>query len=350
MKLTILSYARTWDGSDDYALIKSFKRLGHSIFTLDDEKYVLPKWNNKLLKIIRRLLRPLLVNNLNMEFIGLVDKIKPDFVFVFKGTFITKETIKYIKNKNIPIILYFPDISFFAHGPYLKESIDKYDYIFTSKSFAVTDLINKFPYLNGKISFEPLYYDPSLHLNTCEPISHPKYECDVSFIANWSYKKESYLKYLIDRMPTDIVIKIWGDGWKKGVSEKMDKCIQYSGIYGDEYIKALNSSKINLCILQENQKGGVNGDLITARTFQIPPTKSFFLHEYSNELRNYFSQDEVPSFTSRDDLYEKVIYFLDNDQLRLDAIEKAYSRVIRSGYSSDDKANKIINIFHEIKK
>jgi spore maturation protein CgeB len=142
---------------------------------------------------------------------------------------------------------------------------------------------------------------------------------------------------------------VWGDQWEPA-RPTLGSRIEGRGVFGLEYAKAMVASKIDLGILSEARTGASSGDRITARTFQIPATGAFMLHERTKELLEYFREGvECGCFETADELVEKITYYLEHPEERRAVAVAGYRRSIESGYSVDSRASKILDKLAEIR-
>jgi hypothetical protein len=174
-----------------------------------------------------------------------------------------------------------------------------------------------------------------------------EYGCDVSFVGCWSPKKEALLSALIRQNPT-LSVKVWGPGWGRA-GASVQQCWQRRGAYGDELAVIYGASKINLGLLSEAGGGTQSGDLVTARTWQIPAAGGFLLHESTAELGRYFEPGrEVGVFESASDLPAKVAHYLHAEPERTQLLNAALRRCRELGYTYDTAARAILE-FHQAK-
>ena len=327
-------------GTCDDSLKFSFAKIGMITQNICDEEFVFPKWSSTGLRYVRRILRPLLVREMSTTFLEQVKLYRPQNVFIFKGHSLHPDSVREARKYCKSICLYFPDISPYAHGPFLAETMKHVDLILSSKTFLVDGF--KGVYHGVKMEFMPLWYDERFHY----PMKLKKEESetlanDILFIGNHSQGKESTLNRICNEFP-DLTIRIWGHGWKKTGNKNFDKALQFKPLFGPNYAKAITNSKITLGLLQENQKMGFSDDLITSRTFQIPACGGFMIHKESKDLRLYFNHSEVPGFADDKDLLEKINYFLNNEKEVINSRMAAYNRVCIGGHSSADRARKVL--------
>ncbi len=339
--LRILCIGETWLGSDARAAFMAFRRLGHSVQILDEHHFVPIQWRRKALKVVRRLGKAVFVNELTQEALRVIDRFQPDCLFIWKGNLVDSKILLYCRQRGIATINYYPDVSFTAHGPYIPKALPLYDHIFNTKTYGVYDMEKALGVQN--VSFLEHGYDPDFH--------HPRhlseqdyeiYGCDVCFIGTWSPKKELFLASLCEQLP-ELKLKIWGNQWEKSASASLTKSIMGSEVIGDEYTKAILGSSICLGLLSEIVSGASSGDLITARTFQIPACGAFMLHERNVEAVQYFEEDvEAAFFESAEELAQKVAYYLVHAQKRVEIAHNGLERSHRDGYSIDSRLKTVL--------
>jgi spore maturation protein CgeB len=282
-----------------------------------------------------------MVNQLSRRAIEIMRSLEPQLLFVFKGNYVAPEILEEATRRRIVSVNYYPDVSFFTHGPQLPKALPLYDHVFNAKTFGVADMS-----AHGvkSVSFLAPGFDPELH----RPIDlrdsdKASFGCDVSFIGTWSPKKEQMLSALRDRLPL-MKLRIWGNQWEKRVARNLDESVMGLGITGDDYTRAICASSIGLCILSESRTGASSGDRITARTFQIPACGTFMLHERSEEIGNYFDESvEAEFFESADELAQKVTSYLNNHENRSRVARAGLERSLESDYSIDRRMREAIS-------
>jgi spore maturation protein CgeB len=320
--------------------------MGHSVTVLSDSTYNGFSWRSRLLKGARRLLTPWIQADFDADFRTLIRDLQPRLVFVCKGHMVTSGAIRAAKDAGAVTILWWPDVSFFAHGRHIPEAMPHYDWIFTTKTFGLDDLRERLGVTSA--SFLAHGFDPETHIKfACDDSDRARYACDVSFIGTWSPKKQSLLEALVERMP-DLSLKIWGNQWEKAGSALTGR-IMRRPVLGAEYAKAIQLSDINLGFLAEIGLGASSGDLVTSRTFHIPACAGFMLHERTDEVRAYFVEDqECALFGDVEEMIAKIEHFRAHADERTAIAEAGYQRSLRSGYSIDDRALAVLSKADEI--
>jgi len=137
---------------------------------------------------------------------------------------------------------------------------------------------------------------------------------DVVFIgANYGIRKE-YIDYLIKN---GINVYAKGDGWSNGFAS--DK----------EMITLFNKAKIVLGFATV----GKNDDIfiLKGRDFEVPLTGSFYITGFHKELEEYFElHKEIETYNSKEDLFEKVQYYLKNEDKREEIAENGYEKCLKN--------------------
>jgi spore maturation protein CgeB len=338
--MKILCVGPIWRGSNAGGLFRALSREGCLVDVVDEFYYISFHATDITTKVIQKAIRYLQIREFNKAIVTSIDLFKPDVLLVYKGRFVLPSTLEYAKKKGHKLALFYPDVSMKAHGKYIPLDIPYYDIVFTTKTFGIKDLKEAFG-VNNAI-FIPHGFDPEIHRKLHVSEGNRKiFGCDASFIGVYSPKKEQLLAKIKEKLP-NINMKIWGPQWEKATSQAIKTSIQNLAVFGDMYALAIQCSKINMGILNEQVVGASSGDLITSRTFHIPGSFGFMLHEKNEESLQYFTEDkEAGFFAGVDDIAEKVDFFLANERIRETIKLAGYERA-RSDHSLDNRARLII--------
>ena len=344
--MKLIAIGPLWRGSNAGGLFRALSREGCLIEVVDEFYFISLQTKRKLTKIFERAIRPLQLDEFNTAIRKRIQVFKPDILFVYKGAFVFPETLHFAKQNNCKLVLFYPDVSMTAHGGNIPKCIPLYDLIFTTKTFGITDMDNRYGVKNTY--FIPHGFDPEIHRKLAlSPDDQKNFGCDASFIGTWSPKKELWLSLLKEKCP-GINLKIWGEQWYKATSPVIKSSIQNTSVVGDLYAIAIQCSKINLGILSEQVTGASSGDLITSRTFHIPGSSGFLLHERNEESVLYFEENkEAGFFNGPEELAKQVKFFLENDILREQIQSAGYQRALKD-HSLDERAKTVISLMNKL--
>lgn len=335
----IIVIGGSWHGSDCLGLARGFREIGHSVELIGLDEHFPHTDKSIYSRIINRTMRPFYIQQFNRYIARALGIIKPDIVIAFKGSWVQMETFENIKSSGAWLCNFYPDVSFMCHKGVNINAFKYYDHIFTTKTFGIKDFEEHLGIKN--VSFLPHGYDPAvhrpLHLN-----SKDQQAIDISFIGTWSPHKEKLLTALASSLP-GYSLRIWGNQWEKSSSPNLKNAIAGHETTGDFYALAIAKSKINLGLLSEKRAGASMGDQITSRTFHIPACEGFLLHERTDEVLEYFAEDqEIACFSSTKELADKVDYYLKNTEKRHQVAKAGYERCIKEN-SLAERARVIID-------
>ena len=339
----ILFLGADWWGSDARALAVALRRAGHALVEVIYEEFFPLQWSTVPLRALRRLARPWFVQNYNQAVLSHAGNPAIDFVLVFKGKLLQSSTLERFRQQGTPIYCLYPDVSFLDHGPEIWDCLPFYDCLFTTKSYHLEDAA-----LRGRVRQMMLVshgFDPEVHRPVALSEGRTRqYGCDVSFVGCWSPKKEALVAAII-RGCSGVSVRLWGPGWERSAHAVRSRW-EGRGAFGDELAVIYGASKINLGLVSEAGGGTKVGDLVTARTWQIPAAGGFMLHEDTVELRRYFEpQREVGVFQSASDLAGRVTYYLANADERVRMLEAGHRRCLESRDTYEAAADAILR-FH----
>lgn len=337
-----------WWGSDARAMAAEFRRRGHLLVERNYEDWLPTRWRGWWLKVARRFLHPGIVRGYNTGVSELLSIESLDFLLVFKGMLLQPETLDRFKRAGLPCYCFYPDVSFEDHGRNILQSLPYYDCVVTTKSYHLKEvkLFNKVK----RLEFARHGFDPEVHRTVVVSESlESSYGCDVSFVGVWSPKKDRLLSALLSGCP-GVDLQIWGPAWDRA-SPDVRNAWKGRGAYGDEVAAIYACSRINLGLLSEAGGGGAGGDRTTARTWQIPASKGFMLHEDTVEVRRYFeSGKEVGLFMDDTDLAAKVRHYLAAPEERLAVRDAGWRRALSAPYSYAPAVDRILEVHAEMLK
>lgn len=335
-----------WWGSDARALAQSFRRLGHTVLDIDEEDYLPWRWQSVPSKVLRRLFGLIWIDDYNKAVLRQAASSSYDFVLAYKGNLLKPETVARLRDNGKPLFNFYPDVSYTDHGQNIPHTLKLYDCVFTTKSYHGEREVNQFGI--RKLHHVRHGFDPEVHRPVhLSPELAKHYASDVSFVGCWSPEKEERILYLL-KESSGLCIRVFGTGWNYASTEfkqRMGPRLE-RGVFGDELAIVYGASKINLGLLSCARNDPAVRDQTTARTFQIPATRSLMLHEDTPEVRAFFKDaEEVLLFSSNEDLVQKVRTVLTDVELRKAISQKGYERSVNEPYDYSSAARSILGCF-----
>ena len=343
--MRILCAGENWYGCSCRSCVDAFRRLGHNVLNIDPQTF-LPTVRTWINKAGARLLRFRFVQEFNNRILKDAGSFRPDIFVAFHGMHVLKSTLQTLREKGVPLYNFFPDTSAFTHGKWLPQSLPEYDCIFYTKHFWYPDVSKRIPLRHG--CYLPHGYNPMLHRPLeLDQRDIAEFACDVSFIATHTRYKEDILARLMSLRP-QLNLRIWGNGWtERCQSPGVARCVTGYAVTGDSFPKAIGAARINLAIMSGIVPGASSGDLTTSRTYQIPASGGFMLHQRNDEvLELYRENEEIACFESAEELAEKIDYYLAHPDERAAIARAGHTRCVPA-YSYDNRMVELLRWHRE---
>jgi len=341
--LSVLYVGPMWEGSTTKMRFGVMQDLCRKVIAIDSAPAISPKGIKRFYsRVLNRLGYPADHADINRSILE-SDLGSYDILWIDAPRLISAETLIKIKriNPNIFIIAFIMDNPFPSQGSNWKrfqKAIPFYDLHFVIRNDDIQKLKNK--RAKHILRFHK-GYDPKYH----RPLLNEKKIYDVFFAGRWEKKREADLAYLIKN---GISVTVAGSNdWKrKGRFWKLIKnSFIEGGLYGHDYAKALNSSKIAICFYSS-----WNRDKENSRMYEITACETFILAESNDENTTVFEQGkEAEFFSSSEELLQKVSFYLNNKQQRKRIANAGRQRCLNSKYCYRDRIKNMLEITCEIK-
>ena len=265
----------------------------------------------------------------------------PDAVFFYSTDLVMPTTLKRMKTMNprVVILTYHNDNPFVGWRNRIKwrhylKCVPAADITLVYRPSNVEDARR---YGARQVSVLPPYCISYVH----RPLpAESRNECsDVLFVGH--YEPDGRASILDFLMCKGINVRVCGaySRWREAASRyswvsKMNIHL----VWGDEYARLLSSAKIALVFLSH-----ANRDVWTRRCFEIPACGTLMVAPRTPELEQLFEDgSEAIYYDSREDLLQKIRYYLDHDEERQQIALAGRDRCMRDGHSEVDRARQII--------
>ncbi|MDA3972324.1 MAG: glycosyltransferase [Desulfobulbaceae bacterium] len=271
----------------------------------------------------------------------LISETKPDLIVVigFLYRFFDLYLIQDLQKKyGFKLYLYDTDTgNLFNHKRellyFIKNELPLYEKIF-SFSQATANLINKNKGLN--CVYFPFGAKPIA--KSKDPI---KKEHDVLFVGSADMRRIFLLENL-----TPFNLVVYGSRWQRNkalISPQLNKQINTKSLWGTALHQELFKSKIILNITRSTFYGVETG--INLRIFETLAAQGFLLTDHTQELADLFKiGEEIESYSSSEELLDKVTYYLANDEARNKIAQKGYD-LFRQKYTWNSRIQELLKEF-----
>lgn len=162
-----------------------------------------------------------------------------------------------------------------------------------------------------------------------------KFGCDVGFVGTFENDRARSMLFLAVR---GVRVVVWGNGWHAWRGRHENLVIKDRPVYGEDYVKTINATKINLGFLRK-----MNRDEVTSRSMEIPACGAFMIAERTARHREFFEEGkEAVFFGSDEELLALVRHYLADESARRRIAAAGRARCLASGYDMATQLRSVI--------
>lgn len=283
--------------------------------------------NRSILKII------------NEELLIVVNRFRPDVLWIFKGMEIFPEILMTIKEKGILLVNYNPDHPFrFASrgsgNSNVLKSIQLYDHHFCYSIQIQKELESRF---GVSASWLPFGYLKA-QKNDSENLIRK-----VCFIGNPDNERARIINLLIENQ---LPVVLFGTNWDRYITNSDNHLVEtYPPIFKEEFTNVAQQYVVQLNLFRKQNEGSHN-----MRTFEMPALGCLMLAPRSEEHLCLFQEGKEAEFYSNDEeLIEKVTHLLNVEEHTIKAYRRfSYERSIASDYSYFNRSKEVFKLLENL--
>lgn len=326
----ILYIGTVWPGSTTLARRDAIAALGHAVTSFDTTPYLRnAPWYARQLGY--RLSRGPALRALNAELRACASGLagRGWLVWVDKGLWLYPETLAWLRDRlGATLVHYTPDPQLVFQPwklGHFVAAIPLYDVLFTTKPFEVDAYRQRGARLLHLV--HQSYDDQRIGPRELTAEQRARLGAEVSFIGQYT---PHYARLLQVAVGTGARTRLWGPNWRRRLWRlpALRDCFAGDGVWGDDYVLALNAADIALCFLSKRYP-----ETTTTRTFEIPGCGTFMLAERTDAHRALFEEDREAAFFGSDaELADKLRHYLRHPDERRRIAAAGLARSRRSGY------------------
>jgi len=302
----------------EYHVIETLEDMGHQVINFDIKTIF---GANRRLNAYAEYIAGFLLREPERihekKLLDLAAKENPDLVLVLLGNMVSPKTISLLKKCiKAPIVCWCQDTLATIGRQYLIGS--PYDLVFLKDHYMV-NLFNDM--VGDRFRYLPEACNPRMHY--FEPPSAAEkdiYACDITTAASLYYYRQEILKPL----QGEFKLKVWGDvpDW---LNYELGSSHTRRYVVDRHKRHAFSAAKIVLNTLYFAEVDAVN-----CRLFEIAGCGGFQLVSEKAEVSRHFEiGEEIEVFRNKNELIEKVNYYLREPEKRIDIAKKGLARAHR---------------------
>ncbi|MCX6746772.1 MAG: glycosyltransferase [Candidatus Pacearchaeota archaeon] len=267
---------------------------------------------------------------MNNKFLKLIEKEKPDYVFLFiRGSEFYLDTLIKIRKVSPKTKVF----NFSGDEDTAFEIFSRYLILFVDYGLVSPERYVQQYYKDG---IKNVFFIIGSNNNFFKPAKLEK-KYDVTFIGIEKADRYEFIKFLKEN---GIKINLFGWDWSR---YPKFKDIYQGALDSEKMVEVINQSKINLAFSKSNDRTLH----ATGRIYDLLACKSFVLTEYCKDYLNQFKEGkDIIMFKDKEDLLKKIRYYLINEKEREKIANAAYKKIIKN-YTIDLIFKKIFQKIQE---
>ena len=330
---------------------QAFRELGHEVQEFRWAPYfsvangILGSHINLLRKFQNKYIIGPLIKKINSLFIDLALGFKPDMIFVYRGTHISRKSLERVKIHLPKCVL----VGYNNDDPFSPKRAPFLWHVFL-KAVPAYDLMLAYRHANideykrhgaQRVQLLRSWFVPKRNYPAqLNQDDERKFLTDVVFVGH--YEDDQRLEYLEEIVKQGISLRICGPGYDWDPILKKSPILKDLSpvklVWGADYNKALCGSKVALCFFSK-----LNRDTYTRRCFEIPATGTMMLSEYSDDLASlYVEGKEADYFKSKDEMIEKIKTYLNDSAARMSISAAGLQRVNHDGHDVLSRMRQVV--------
>lgn len=258
----------------------------------------------------------------NERILDSVKDFQPSLVFFIKGSYIEDRTLRIIKNTALTV-LWMMDSIYRVKDAY--NNLHYFDYKFMFEASDVERLKEE--------NIDSIFLPMAADTNNYFPLSCSEKDIDLLFVGVLYQNRIEMLERLVKKFP-NLNIQIYGKytSIKKPLSFIKYYFMGMKKYFKNRYVspKELNElysrTKIALNIHHNQSKTGCN-----PRVFEILATNTFQVVDENPYIKeNFVNKNLLASYSCEEELYEKIKYYLNNEEERIKIAQNGYNTIINN--------------------
>ncbi|MGE4193460.1 MAG: glycosyltransferase [Pseudodesulfovibrio sp.] len=264
-----------------------------------------------------------MLNVVSQSVLAKVETFEPDLVLAMAQAPLNHQALKRLRRDGVATAMWFvEDHDLFTYWKSFAPLYDVFAVIQKGQFFEDLAAIGQ-----NNALYLPMAAQPDFHRPVeLTPVERRKFGAEVSFMgAGYPNRRKAFHELV------SLDFKIWGTEWDG--DHVLEPLIQLKGarVTPDECVKIFNATRINLNLHSSIQADELVtfGDFVNPRTFELAACGAFQLVDKRTLMDELFADDELASFSSIDELREKIDYFSSRPEERQKYAERARARVLK---------------------
>lgn len=306
--------------------------LGHDLYPFDDRCHIIPGRVRYRVPSLHRFD----LQYINHRLKSLAFRSRPDVAVITGGHRITAPTITWFKKMGVITVLWTIDPP--RDFQPILDSAPFYDHIFCQGTEAI-ELLDRAGITGAH--WLPMACDPAHHHPVALSESDKRqYAHDVSFVGSFYPVRSELFEHL-----ASFDLAIWGPGWENlEPGSPLRAVIRGTHTLPSEWLKIYSASKIVLATHYQDPTLKIPVYQASPRVFEAMACGAFVVSDSQRDVLALFRNGEdLVCFGSAVDLEEKVRYYLEHPEHRIDIARRGKEAVLK-GHTYVHRIKELLSI------
>ncbi len=322
----------------------ALRNLGHSVEVFDAPSFYPAFTAIKGLRVTTERLEQLegaFLQNISQAIIAQVESFEPDMVLALAQAPMSRQLLRRLERMQIPTAMWFvEDYKVFSYWRAF------------APFYSVFAVIQQAPFLEKLAEigqhnhlYLPMAALPSFHKPQKLTVAEQKiYAADIAFLGAGYPNRRIAFRPLSNYND----FKIWGTEWDGDPS--LSKHIQQNGarVSAQDSVKIYHATQININLHSSIEKTTkiIEGDFVNPRTFELAAIGAFQVVDKRQLMPDLFEDDMLATFSSLDEMYSMIEYYLQNPEKRKNMSLKARAHVL-ANHSYEQRMQTLLDYVQE---
>jgi spore maturation protein CgeB len=263
------------------------------------------------------------LNVVSQAVLAKVETFEPDLVLAMAQAPLNPQALKRLRRDGVATAMWFvEDHDLFTYWKSFAPLYDVFAVIQNGNFFEELATIGQENALYLPLAAQPDFHRP-MELG---PVERRKFGSEVSFMgAGYPNRRKAFHELV------NFDFKVWGTEWEG--DHVLEPLLQLKGarVTPEECVKIFNATAINLNLHSSIQADELVtfGDFVNPRTFELAACGAFQLVDKRTLMDEAFAEDELATFSSIEELIEKIEYFSSRPEERQAYAERARARALK---------------------
>ncbi|CAH1211811.1 hypothetical protein PAECIP111892_03641 [Paenibacillus auburnensis] len=318
----------------------------HVMYVASGKGYPYSPLDEAVLYALQKLTTQVTITDVRQNLVGLADAQRPDLVLVLDGLELPLDQVAELRGRGIKTAIWLTDDPYYTD--FTINIVAHYDYVFTLERNCVE-------IYRGLGCTEVHYLPFAAHREHYRPTTgRSPVQRDVSFIGSAYWNRINFFRDIMPELMSynTVINGIWWDrlpeaplyGERIEIGKWMtpqETAVTYSGSK-----IVINLHRAHVDELDNNNKLYIPAASPNPRTFEIAASGTLQLSDARDDMGTFYKVgEEIDTFSSPQEMMDKIRYYLTHEEQRRDMALRAFERTLKD-HTYTKRLNQLLTIIY----